>query len=460
MLGLKSIGTLLALTLVAPGAAGFQGVNGFDILDPPSPLPPGSAFGHSVVILDYDGDGVPDLAVGAPGLSTVYLFRGSVTPQNRYRLDFHRAFQPDGPLAVGYYPASPASDAIDFGASLAAGPYDAQAGDELFVGAPGFKDDRGAFYVFGQGLTPNPGSPPVHRQAPQNEPIGRMGASIAVGYFDQDQRLDVAVGAPNAQFACPVADKARGRVYLFTHNLGTLTWLDNPHACLDMGAWNGFFGGHVHAAPRLGGGHELFAGAEGNPGGQPGCQPGCHPNGGEVARYDWLQVPSLVQYIHDPQAANNARYAKWSQARDGWLVVGAPRKHTTVKLSGAMFLYELDPISGDYVFQRRFVHPGPQQSDLIGARVGLGNLVGDGTNDLVAVAWDGVGTVHIWNGADVGDPNSVPTSIPGPAGNGTHFGEGFQVGRLYVPLASYPYEQAVLGAPNFDGQRGRVLILR
>jgi hypothetical protein len=97
---------------VATGAVTCAG-----ILNAPSVADAG--FGAALALGDFDGDGLPDLLVGAPP-NTVYLYKGPLT-------------LPAAPTATVPKPANSA----EFGASLAALNLDGKKGDEALVGDPG-----------------------------------------------------------------------------------------------------------------------------------------------------------------------------------------------------------------------------------------------------------------------------------------------------------------------------------
>jgi hypothetical protein len=78
-----------------------------------------AGFGAALAIGDFDGDGLPDLLVGAPP-NAVHLYKGPLT-------------LPAAPTATIGKPASSA----EFGAALAALNLDGVKGDEALVGDPG-----------------------------------------------------------------------------------------------------------------------------------------------------------------------------------------------------------------------------------------------------------------------------------------------------------------------------------
>jgi hypothetical protein len=125
------VGNLLAsgpaIAIGTPGAAAPGSVSFFTVTTSAvtcagvltAPATTDSGFGQTLAIGDFDGDGVPDLLVGAPS-SRVYLYKGPVAPGA-------------APTATITAPLGSAA----FGAALAAGNVDGVLGDEALVGDPG-----------------------------------------------------------------------------------------------------------------------------------------------------------------------------------------------------------------------------------------------------------------------------------------------------------------------------------
>ncbi|HTB61790.1 MAG TPA: FG-GAP repeat protein [Polyangia bacterium] len=84
-----------------------------------APAATDTGFGQTLAIGDFDGDGVPDLLVGAPP-TRVYLYKGPIAP---------------GAAPTTTIPA-PAGNAA-FGSALVAMNLDGKSGDEALVGDPG-----------------------------------------------------------------------------------------------------------------------------------------------------------------------------------------------------------------------------------------------------------------------------------------------------------------------------------
>jgi hypothetical protein len=156
---------------------------------------PGDAFGTAVVVADLDGDGVQDLAVGAPGndvgdpeAGRVYVFRGGAAFADR------RADQAD--FTFGGVPTQGS-----VGTTLRAGDVDGDAQADLLVGAPAadyLSSNNGRAYLFlgGPGLASLPVVEAHTVFAGAVEAGAAFSSSIALLDVDGDGFLDVAAGSP------------------------------------------------------------------------------------------------------------------------------------------------------------------------------------------------------------------------------------------------------------------------
>ena len=174
----------------------FQGCNGI-----PGSQENNEVFGASVATGDFDGDGIDDVAVGAPAATVdgkraagevVVLMGGEA-----------------GVLPFSG-PAEPLTGKViesgdQFGASLATGDFDGDGDDELVVGSPGEgvggKAVAGAVTVFegspdGLSTTPREIAANTTSVAGDPEPGDRLGVSLAAGDVNGDDVDDLAVGIP------------------------------------------------------------------------------------------------------------------------------------------------------------------------------------------------------------------------------------------------------------------------
>ncbi len=179
-------------------------------------------FGTALVAYDGNGDGVTDLAVGAPGAESgagaVYLFRGTLT----------NGLIMDRKLTQALTGVGDDLNGDRFGEALAAGSITGQLCNglpvhTLVVGAPGNMVAAGTLYAH----TGPYGSVFLYHRASctsttlakatvlnrgLNATAEDYGAALGVGDLDGDGRADLAVGAPRYQSGV-------GRVYLYKGRL-------------------------------------------------------------------------------------------------------------------------------------------------------------------------------------------------------------------------------------------------
>lgn len=149
-------------------------------------------FGAAVHMIDWDGDGRDDLAVGAPrdrsdgvGAGSVFLFAGNAAgPQAHVRISM---------------PAEASSALASFGASFASADWNGDGLPELAIGAPGA--DAGGVVQSGMVFVANPrANPMVYAQLDQtgleqNEVGDSFGVTLHGADLDGDGDTDLVVGA-------------------------------------------------------------------------------------------------------------------------------------------------------------------------------------------------------------------------------------------------------------------------
>jgi|CXWL01.1.fsa_nt_gi hypothetical protein len=194
-----------------------------DILLPDEP-DAGDRFGAALVADDFDGDGDDDLAIGSPGegwsdggpvlaeVGAVDVLRGGPGAglgSNGFGVRVDRV-ETGVPAALD-----------SFGARLASGDFDADGVAELVIGAPGAvvagADGAGASYLVTRPATqPFTSSLPLSRDgAAPGTPAAfdGFGSSLAIGDFDGNHFLDLAVGVPFADAAGPLGNAGAVNVF-------------------------------------------------------------------------------------------------------------------------------------------------------------------------------------------------------------------------------------------------------
>ncbi len=198
----------------------------------------GDGFGVSVSLeSDLNGDGLADLAVGAPNskrggatAGTAYIWWGTKDPRS--------GTQPSVVLRQG-------TSNDMFGASLAVGDVNGDGQTDLIVGAPqhnmGDKIPGSVFIYFG-GKTAKWDQPSLVVSGEATSSYDHFGAAVAVvGDVNGDGGKDLLVGAPGVKIS--LAEE--GRVYLFS---GGQALDATPDIVMDGKTALGHFGSAVFAA--------------------------------------------------------------------------------------------------------------------------------------------------------------------------------------------------------------------
>ena len=301
----------------------------------------GDILGRAVASGDFNGDGVADLAVGAPGKPApsgptsgrVMVFRGGPD-----------GLEPWTDLWPGELDAG--GHAQEFGWTLAALDADGDGRDDLAVGAPGSEPDvekPGWVFLF-RGSTS--GLVPWRRldqQGLDRETAGDdFGWAVAGGDFDGDGFGDLAVGAPGEAVA---GEPGAGRVFLFRGSpQGLAAWAEIGQAGLEVDEADDRFGWSLAVGDITGDGRdELAVGA-------PGEGLGFRPRSGAVFLFLGTEVePSPWQVVGQLGLGRNEEGDEfgWSVAvgdfngdRAADLAVGAPGEaFGSVPQSGWVFAF-------------------------------------------------------------------------------------------------------------------------
>ncbi|MCP3065178.1 hypothetical protein LXT21_41035 [Myxococcus sp. K38C18041901] len=170
-----------------------------------------SRAGASLAAGDLNGDGIPELVVGAPGIGTTSALKGytHVVPLGQplpHLLDIR--------FYSTRYEGEVASNRL--GTSVAVGDFVAGGPSDLLMGAPGFTTAQGIAYPV-DGNTIFGGDRPLtatsHRLRGVTTSPEQAGTALAVGDITGDGTPDVIVGAPF--FDSSVAYQDTGAIYAF-----------------------------------------------------------------------------------------------------------------------------------------------------------------------------------------------------------------------------------------------------
>jgi hypothetical protein len=387
-----------------------------------------AGFGSAVAVADFNKDGFPDIAVGAPADKT--------GPANDVASGTVTVFSggPNGPtigtriLQTSFKAADEAGDR--FGATLAVGDFNKDTFPDLAIGTPGEvvgTIKAGSIAIF-NGSSAGLGTP----HSIDQDDLGLkdlagdlFGSAFAAGDFNGDGFTDLAVGAPGK-----LIDTARsGQVVVLKGSAAGLVlgWVVDQKAAAGANEAGDLFGTSLAAGnvfgPKTGTVFtDLVIGA-------PGESPGSDPQSGTIFVIPGAKAGPIADGFGVTQSGNGgvnetgdrfgAAVATGDFNKDGWadIVVGSPGE-----LPGA------DPQSGSTT-----VIPGgntalgkgfgvvarddgaePLAGDLFGTAVATGDANGDGYADLIVGSPGrsaGAGTISFYVGGPVSTarPNSVTT---------------------------------------------------
>lgn len=296
-------------------------------------------FGMSLVAADFDGDGLDDLAVGAPGAGghgAVYVYRGS-----------RGGLVPDVELNAGTGFGNSRFDGADYGSALAAADLDGDGVPELIVGAPGDRPNNSSNACGGIYTYRLNGAPSLlarwNPSGAQCQADAEAGASVAGTAMNGAEGKLIVVGAPGA-------DSDRGRAWVLEYAnvalLSTSAHLTQSSAqtCVPGGvlannrAVGDRFGAAVAAGTRANNQHIIAIGS-----------PGENQSSGQVDTFRfnvscWARENPLTQSplgVDEPGDQFGAALAIGNLTGDSYgdLLVGAPGEASGAVTAGWMYTF-------------------------------------------------------------------------------------------------------------------------
>jgi hypothetical protein len=378
----------------------------------------GDEFGGGLAVGDFDGDGIGDVAVGAPGKTVnaqaragiVYILKG-------------QPFSLGGVQTLTQEQGGETSEAQDaFGQILVTGDFNHDGFADLVVGVPGEDltghTDAGAIVLF-RGSAAGLGSPSVFTEASAGLSVtsgDRFGAALAAGDFDGDGDDDLAVGIPGRSVA---GAAGAGLVVTFRGipaGLGIGPSVTQELA-LETSETGDGFGSALAAADLNGDGRsDLVIGTPNEDhGGATDTGYLCAVLGG-VSTFSPLSCfgEASAGVAEESGAHFGTAVAAGDLNGDGWadIVAGAPGSALGGAVAaGALFLYASTPAGPQYrqKIVQQDVGGASALNDQFGQRLVVADFDGDGTADVAASApFDEVAGVH--GGSVVFLPGLTPAS--------------------------------------------------
>lgn len=359
-------------------------------------------FGTAVASGDFDGDGRPDLVVGAPQqfnsdgpAGAIFMYRGVS----------------NGVATAWSWRVVSDLASSRLGQSVAAVDYNHDGYDDLLAGAPGYDDGLGGggvVFVYQGSPSGLATTPTLTLSAGQAS--AEFGASVApAGDVNGDGFDDVIVGAP--MFDDLFLNE--GKIFLFPGSAAGL--IPAPVWTATGGQGDAWFGSSVGSAGRVTGapfagvivGAPLYDNGESNEG-RVLMYAGSATGPGTVASWTFESNQSFAELGRAVAPAGDTN-------DDGYddVIVGAPLFDNDETDEGRLWLFSGGP-SGLSALPS-FVTEGQQAGARLGTTVtGAGDLNGDGIDDLAAGAtgYDGLfansGGVVIYIGSVIG---SVPQPV-------------------------------------------------
>ncbi|PKN54359.1 MAG: hypothetical protein CVU56_27005, partial [Deltaproteobacteria bacterium HGW-Deltaproteobacteria-14] len=347
---------------------------------------PGARLGAALAAGDFNGDGYPDLAAGAPGTAAdtgvVWVIPGSaagLVPANA-------AVYTRGALSCG---TAAAGD--EFGAALAAADFDGDGTSDLAIGIPGADGDRGSVCTV-TGSATGPSGSKVQILARGALTAGspaagdRFGAALVAARLDTDARPDLAVGAPGDASSPGAVEVLKGQASGAFFGTGVALTQGDAGGTNQNGDE---FGAALATGDLDGdGGDDLFVGA-------PGDRPASVATGGVYAFFGPVAPLNAKNAAYPPDTfaprglhEDGARYgaslATPDLNGDGYaeLIVGEPGAN------GGAGRYALLRGSATGAGAGTTVDAAdlgllPTGSDAVGAALAAGDVNGDGYDDFV-----------------------------------------------------------------------------
>jgi len=322
----------------------------------------GDRLGAMVLPADFDGDGTLDFFVsaeGANGAGRVDMFSGAAAT-------FVQSANDPTPEA-----------GAKFGNALAVGDVNGDGNLDLIVGAPFAAAASGEVWILHGPTFAN------QTHLPAAVFGGGFGTALAVGDFDQNGLVDVAVGAPGETVGgLPIA----GRVRIYSGPpLIPLTTLVDPTP-----AGPALFGGAMHAGDGNGDGFDdLLIGA-------PTHAVGGIAGAGEAWRFDGPFTGAPTQYV-DPQPTTNGAFGcrvKFGDVTGGPaldVLIGTPGGFGNVAINpGGLRVGEVQIYpDGNPAAVFELFDPTFEDFQHFGMDVSAADVNGDGKGDLIVGAFLG-----------------------------------------------------------------------